>query len=114
MDEKHMDGAIAVILRVGVSLAALLVLLGGVAYLGKFGSGYASYHTFRPTIFHLAAPRSGRELIEIGLFVLILTPVVRVIFSVFAFAQERDTTFVVITLIVLALLGVGWLTGYAA
>ncbi len=45
---------------------------------------------------------------------LIMTPIARVIFSVFAFAREKDTTYVVITLIVLALLAFGWFTGYAA
>jgi uncharacterized membrane protein len=114
MDEKKMDATIAVILRAGVSMAALLVLLGGVAYLGRFGSGIENYRSFHPTSFHFGIPRSGRELIETGLLVLILTPVIRVVFSAFAFARERDTTYVVITLIVLSLLVVGWLTGHAA
>jgi uncharacterized membrane protein len=114
MDEKKMDATIAVILRTGVSLAALLVLLGGVAYLGRFGSGVENYRSFHPTTFQFGIPRSGRELIETGLLVLILTPVIRVIFSAFAFARERDTTYVVITLIVLCLLVVGWFTGHAA
>jgi uncharacterized membrane protein len=36
---------------------------------------------------------------------LVATPVARVIFSVAAFALQRDRTYVVITLIVLAVLG---------
>jgi uncharacterized membrane protein len=114
MDDKQMDESISNILRAGVSLAALLVLLGGVAYLGSFGSHIPNYTTFRPSLFHTGVPRSGRDLIETGLLILILTPVIRVIFSVFAFARERDTTYVVITLIVLALLALGWFTGHAA
>ncbi len=114
MDDSEMDSAIANILCVGVSLAALLVLLGGVAYLGSFGSHIPNYTTFHPSIFHAGVPRSGRQLIETGLLILILTPVLRVVFSVFAFMRERDTTYVVITLIVLALLGLGWFPGHAA
>jgi uncharacterized membrane protein len=114
MDEKKMDATIAIILRGGVSLAALLVLLGGVAYLGRAGSDIENYRSFHPTTFHFGIPHSGRELIEAGLLILILTPVIRVVFSAFAFARERDTTYVVITVIVLGLLAVGWLTGHAA
>jgi uncharacterized membrane protein len=113
MDDRKMDGTIAVILRTGVSLAALLVLLGGVSYLGRFGSGLPNYKSFHPTAFHIGVPRSGPELIEAGLLILILTPVVRVLFSAFAFAKERDITYVVITLIVLVLLGVGWFAGHS-
>ena len=51
---------------------------------------------------------------ETGIFVLILTPVLRVVFSVYAFARERDTVYVIVTLIVLALLSLGWFTGQAA
>jgi uncharacterized membrane protein len=41
---------------------------------------------------------------SLGILLLIATPVARVIFTVFAFAHERDWTYVVVTLIVLALL----------
>jgi uncharacterized membrane protein len=43
-------------------------------------------------------------IIQLGLLILIATPVARVAFSVFAFAQERDWLYVVVTLIVLGLL----------
>lgn len=114
IDDKMMDSVIATILRLGVSLAALLVLLGGVAYLGKSGSGFPDYRTFHPFHFRIALPRTGSELIETGIFALILTPVLRVVFSVYAFARERDTVYVIVTLIVLTLLIIGWFTGQAA
>jgi uncharacterized membrane protein len=40
----------------------------------------------------------------LGILILIATPVARVAFSVFAFAEERDRMYVIVTLIVLALL----------
>jgi uncharacterized membrane protein len=43
-------------------------------------------------------------IIQLGILILIATPVARVAFSVFAFAEERDWMYVVVTLIVLALL----------
>ncbi|HEY6402042.1 MAG TPA: DUF1634 domain-containing protein, partial [Blastocatellia bacterium] len=48
---------------------------------------------------------SGRGIIQLGLLLLVAMPVARVIFSVAAFALQRDWTYVVITLIVLAALG---------
>ena len=47
---------------------------------------------------------SARAIIQLGLLLLIATPVARVLFSAIAFALERDSMYVVITLIVLAIL----------
>ena len=47
---------------------------------------------------------NGRAIIQLGLLLLIATPVARVLFSAIAFAIERDYMYVVITLIVLAIL----------
>jgi len=51
-----------------------------------------------------AAARNGRGIIQLGLLFLIATPVARVVFSVFAFAVQRDRLYVVVTLIVFAVL----------
>jgi uncharacterized membrane protein len=45
-----------------------------------------------------------RGLIQLGLLLLIATPVARVAFSVAAFAMQRDRLYVVVALIVLAVL----------
>ena len=49
-------------------------------------------------------------MIQLGLLLLIATPVARVAFSVFVFMNQRDRTYVAITLIVLTVLLVS-LTG---
>ena len=46
----------------------------------------------------------GRGVIQLGLLLLIATPIARVAFSVVGFALERDRMYVVFTLIVLAIL----------
>lgn len=46
----------------------------------------------------------SRGVIQLGLLLLIATPVARVVFSVFAFALQQDRTYVIVTLIVLAVL----------
>jgi uncharacterized membrane protein len=47
---------------------------------------------------------SGRGWIQLGLLLLIATPVARVAFSVYAFARQRDFLYVGVTLIVLTVL----------
>jgi uncharacterized membrane protein len=55
-------------------------------------------------IFREALAFHGRGSIQLGLLVLIATPVARVVFSFFAFLHERDWTYVFVTLLVLGLL----------
>src|ERR1700674_2916004 len=103
MDDRKMDDTIAAILRTGVSVAAVLVVIGAAIYLRDVGNMRPAYGTFRA-----AKYRPG--LMEAGLLLLILTPVARVVFSIYAFAIEKDSMYVGITLVVLALLAVGWFT----
>ena len=46
----------------------------------------------------------GRGLIQLGVLLLIATPVARVAFSVYVFARQRDRLYIVVTLAVLVLL----------
>jgi uncharacterized membrane protein len=101
-------------LQAGVLLAALLGIAGGALYLARHGGGVPTYHEFRGedstlrhpfTIAAAAARGDAQGLIMLGLLVLIATPIVRVLLSVALFAIERDTIYVIITLIVLAILG---------
>jgi uncharacterized membrane protein len=46
----------------------------------------------------------SRSIMQLGLLLLIATPIARVIFSVFAFAIEGDRMYVIFTLIVLTVL----------
>lgn len=111
--DKRMDLWMAALLRTGVILSAALVLAGGVLYLTRHPGPAPNYHVFQgepselrtiPGIVHEAMALHGRGLIQLGLLLLIATPVARVAFSLIVFLYERDWTYVVVTLIVLALL----------
>src|ERR1700737_5486330 len=111
--DKRMDLWMAALLRTGVILSAALVLAGGVLYLARHPGPAPNYHVFQgepselrtiPGIVHEAMALHGRGLIQLGLLLLIATPVARVAFSLIVFLYERDWTYVVVTLIVLALL----------
>ncbi len=112
--DQRVEEIIGDLLRTGVIIAASTVLLGGIVYLARHGSEAPNYRVFvgEPAdlrgVFGIIADTrafSGRGVIQLGLLLLVATPVTRVIFSVAAFALQRDRTYVVITLIVLAVLG---------
>jgi uncharacterized membrane protein len=120
ISDRQVEQWIAVLLRSGVMLAAAVVLLGGVLHLAHHGSVRPDYHTFRGEPAELREPGlivreafSGRPeaIIQLGLLLLILTPVARVAFSVAAFAVERDRMYVLMTLVVLAVLLYSLLAG---
>jgi uncharacterized membrane protein len=118
-DEK-VDALIGLILQTGVVLSGLLVLVGGALYLLRYGMAPSNYRHFgaEPSeIRHISpilngvARLDGRSIIELGILVLVATPVIRVMFSVFAFAVRRDRLYVPITLVVLAILLYGLFGG---
>ena len=111
--DQRMDEIMGRLLRTGVVLAASIVFVGGVLYVMRHRVPATDYRVFRGEpgdlrtisgIFHEALSFSGRGLIQLGLLVLIATPVARVAFSFFAFLYERDWTYVMVTLVVLGLL----------
>ena len=89
------------------------VLIGGVLYLSRHGHEVPDYAAFHGEPESLKSPidifqgvmqLNARAIIQLGLLLLIATPVARVLFSAIAFAIERDGMYVVITLVVLAIL----------
>jgi uncharacterized membrane protein len=119
--DQKIEDIIGNLLRVGVGTAAAVVFVGAAIYLVRHGTGHANYGVFHgePSdlrtlrgIIHAALSLSARGIMQLGLVLLIATPVARVAFSVVAFAVEGDRMYVVFTLIVLAILTFS-LAGYA-
>ena len=108
-----MDSIIASLLLGGVVLAALIVLTGGGLYLYRYGTALPDFRVFRGEPSDLrsltgiigdASSCRSRGIIQMGLIILIATPVMRVAFCLFAFLQQRDRLYVLVTLFVLTLL----------
>ncbi len=111
--DVNVEQIIGNLLRAGVLIAAMVVLVGAMVYLVRYGGMNPNYHVFRGepadlrSVSGIMADALGfraRGIIQLGLLVLIATPVARVVLSVFAFAMERDITYVIVTLIVLGVL----------
>lgn len=108
-----LQNSIGKLLRTGVLVAAVVVQAGGVAYLISHGREPAAYSVFHgessdlrsvPGIVEGLVHLRSRNVIQFGLLILIATPVMRVVFSLVAFAAERDRTYTMVTGIVLAIL----------
>ncbi|HEX5273176.1 MAG TPA: DUF1634 domain-containing protein [Gemmataceae bacterium] len=111
--DRRLDEALGRLLQGGVILAATVVLVGGVLHLAGHAHDPEGHRTFDPRPDELCHPvgvvRSAvrgepRGIIQLGLLLLIATPVARVLFTVFAFLRQRDRTYTLITLAVLGLL----------
>lgn len=113
MTDERLEQIVGTLLRSGVLISAAVVLAGGVWWLAQAGGSPAVYQHFHGEprelrgiaglLGSLAHPGPA-AVIQLGLLLLIATPVARVILALVGFALERDRTYVAITLIVLAVL----------
>lgn len=115
MKRKHdIQQLIGNTLRWGVTAACAVALCGGLLYLFKHGGepmpdytrftgGETAYTTLRGIFGGLAA-FEAKEWIQLGVLVLILTPVMRVALSLIDFLEERDWLYAAITATVLAII----------
>ena len=112
--DKDVEQLVGQMLIIGVITASVVVLSGGMLYLNQHGAGAvpnykafigeeAGYTTFSG-IFKGAFNFSTTEIIQLGVLVLIATPILRVACSLFAFILERDKLYIMITLIVLSII----------
>ena len=106
-------------MRTGVAAAAIITLTGGIFYLAHWGDSPVAYKVFYgepmglrniPGVVSGAIAGNVRAIMQVGLLVLIATPIARVLFSVLAFLLERDYLYVIITLIVLGILVSSYIT----
>lgn len=119
-DARDMEMFIGRMLRTGVVTASLICIVGGVMYIFRQGGAAADYSQFA------GAPESLRGLtgilqgllkleplaiVQLGVVVLLATPILRVTFSILAFLIEKDYMYVVITCIVLAIILINMIDG---
>lgn len=108
-----MESVMGTLLITGVIISAALVVFGGIIYLYQNGFSYPHFKTFRSEPSSLRSVKQiikgvgnldSLSIIQLGLLLLIATPVSRVIFSIIGFLFEKDYLYVIISLIVLIIL----------
>ena len=111
--DDQIEQLLGTLLRIGVIIAATVVLGGGIFYLIRYGTASPDYRVFHGEPADLRSVHGIikdvlslriRAVIQLGLLLLIATPIARVVFSIFAFIKEGDRMYVVVTLIVLSVL----------
>ena len=121
--DRNIENVVSIVLRTGVVLAGLIVVCGGIYYVGRHGREPVNYRVFQKQtaadyglsgIVRGVLRLQGRSMIQLGVLCLITTPIVRVIVSLAGFALERDKTYVLITALVLAILLYSLLYGGSA
>jgi uncharacterized membrane protein len=112
-NDERVERMLGTLLQSGVIISAVVVLVGGILYMLRYGRLPVHYEKFvaeRERLGSLAAVGrdalhgDGRAIIQCGLLLLIATPVARVLFSIIGFALEKDRLYVVLTLIVFFIL----------
>jgi uncharacterized membrane protein len=117
-DPSSMNNILGIVLRSGVVLSGVTITIGTILFITNHSlddtSAYLAYnpglipHGNFPVSF--ASILSGllsldpSSIIQLGLLILLATPVVRVALSLFLFAAEKDKLFVYLTAVVLAIL----------
>ena len=111
--DLRMELAISRMLRIGVSLAAMVVLLGAVLYVSQAHGvtpDYRHFHGVPSPATRILPVLEGirhfdsRSMIRFGVLLLVATPVFRVAYCVFGFAMQKDRLYVVVSSVVLGVL----------
>ena len=122
MTERELDLVVGRLLQVGVLLAAVVVCVGVPYFLATHAGAVADFRVFRPQpdrLRHVGSILAGvrrldaESIVQLGVLLLVLTPVARVLFTFLAFLVQRDRPFVLLSGIVLALLLFGLISGRA-
>lgn len=111
--DTRMEIAVGHLLRIGVSIAAAVVLTGWVFYLAQAHGMAPDYRHFHgkplqidriPAVLKGAAGLDSRSIVDLGILLLIATPIARVVFCIGGFAAEKDRLYVLVSSVVFAIL----------
>ncbi len=118
--QRDVETWLSRVLAVGVLFAAFIIVFGGVLFLRAHTGERVDLGTFTPqpprltspaAIFHDALRLNPAAVMQMGLLLLVLTPVLRVIASLLLFALKRDMLYTIISLLVLGALLLGLFGG---
>jgi len=112
--DQDIEKLIGYLLRYGVITASLIVFIGGIIYLHQYQhSSIPAYHTFvgeQAGFTTISQIMSGvgsfnaKGIIQLGVLILIATPILRIFFSLIGFILEKDRLYILITFVVLSVM----------
>ncbi|WP_295730641.1 DUF1634 domain-containing protein [uncultured Limosilactobacillus sp.] len=110
---NKVENVIGVIMQIGVIVSAIVIVIGLLMFFISGQSGYQGNsfpHSFY-AIGHGLLLLKPYAVIMLGLFLLILTPALRVLVSIYAFVVMKDRLYVWITTIVMIILVIAMVIG---
>lgn len=117
-DDRLMEVIMGRLLQVGVLLASLVMLIGGILYTRAHAGEVPNYRAFSSEpqrLRHFDGVLQGIKagdpaaIIQLAVLLLIATPVARVVFALIGFSIERDKLYMTVSAFVLAVLLYGFL-----
>lgn len=120
--DADLNRSVGNLLRLGVILSVVTSLIG---FIKLFTEGFKMPRKYNllemgnssekvwGTFWNSLIKGEGMAIIQLGILLLIFTPLVRIIFALIGYLKEKDYVYVIISLIVLAIMTVSFLTGYA-
>ena len=119
--DKDMQVIIGWILRVGVAASMVFVITGGIIFLYRHGYSQPHFQDFNKVpdfissimgviqgVIHI----KGQAIIQLGIVLLIATPILRVAFAGIGFLVEKDYLYTFISLLVLLIIVASMMSGY--
>ena len=116
--DHQVDQVIGRLLQVGVAMATVVVIIGSVLLIARHGHETVDHRVFRGAaatltsvgaIVHAAFAGDPLAITQLGLVLLIATPIARVALTLIAFVAQRDWLYTGLTAVVLAILAWGLL-----
>ena len=117
--DLDLNRSVGNLLRLGVILSVVTSLFGFVKLFlegFKMPKDYSSLEIPEGTIWQSFWASllnfEGIAIINLGILLLILTPLTRIIFALVGYIKEKDHTYVIVSIIVLAIMLVSFLMGF--
>ena len=108
--DQDIEIVIGNLLRAGVIISSAIIVVGAIIYLWQSGHEHPDYRKFEGMnntfyslsyVFNGVSKFSGEHIVQLGVLILIATPVARIVFSIIGFIKESDTLYIIITFVVL-------------
>ena len=109
------------VLRAGMIISTSIVFIGGIFYLYRHGHTIADYKDFKGVPAFVATAGGiidgvlnlkGQAIMQLGIILLIFTPILRVMFSAVGFILEKDYLYVGISILVLLIIFASLMSGH--
>lgn len=103
-------------------ISTSIVFIGGIFYLYRHGHTIADYKDFKGVPAFVATAGGiidgvlnlkGQAIMQLGIILLIFTPILRVMFSAVGFILEKDYLYVGISMLVLLIIFASLMSGHA-